>query len=48
VHKVSIVRRGLGALGYTMQTPIEDRYLHTRPSSSINSPSCWRDGRPNS
>ncbi len=30
VHKVSIVRRGLGALGYTMQTPIEDRYLHTR------------------
>jgi cell division protease FtsH len=30
VHKVSIVRRGLGALGYTMQTPIEDRYLLTR------------------
>ena len=30
VHKVSIVRRGVAALGYTMQTPIEDRYLLTR------------------
>jgi cell division protease FtsH len=27
VHKISIVARGFGALGYTMQTPIEDRYL---------------------
>jgi cell division protease FtsH len=30
VHKVSIVQRGFGALGYTMQTPLEDRYLYTR------------------
>jgi cell division protease FtsH len=30
VHKVSIVPRGLGALGYTLQTPLEDRYLMTR------------------
>ena len=30
VHKVSIVQRGLGALGYTMQLPMEDRYLMTR------------------
>ena len=30
VHKVSIVQRGFGALGYTMQLPIEDRYLSTR------------------
>jgi cell division protease FtsH len=30
VHKVSIVPRGLGALGYTMQRPTEDRYLMTR------------------
>jgi cell division protease FtsH len=30
VQKVSIVPRGLGALGYTMQTPTEDRYLLTR------------------
>jgi cell division protease FtsH len=27
VQKVSIVPRGIGALGYTMQTPLEDRYL---------------------
>jgi cell division protease FtsH len=27
VHKVSIIPRGLGALGYTMQMPLEDRYL---------------------
>jgi cell division protease FtsH len=30
VHKVSIVQRGFGALGYTMQLPLEDRYLMTR------------------
>jgi len=27
VHKISIVARGFGALGYTMQLPSEDRYL---------------------
>lgn len=30
VHKVSIVSRGIGALGYTLQVPLEDRYLMTR------------------
>jgi cell division protease FtsH len=30
VHKVSIVPRGLGALGFTLQTPLEDRFLMTR------------------
>ncbi|MGE5370040.1 MAG: ATP-dependent zinc metalloprotease FtsH [Chloroflexota bacterium] len=30
VKKVSIVPRGVGALGYTMQMPTEDRYLMTR------------------
>jgi cell division protease FtsH len=30
VHKVSIIPRGLGALGYTMQVPLEDRYLVQR------------------
>jgi cell division protease FtsH len=30
VHKISIVARGFGALGYTMQLPVEDRYLMTR------------------
>jgi len=30
VHKLSIVARGFGALGYTMQLPLEDRYLMTK------------------
>jgi cell division protease FtsH len=30
VHKISIIPRGIGALGYTIQRPIEDRYLMTR------------------
>ncbi len=30
VLKVSIIPRGIGALGYTMQRPTEDRYLMTR------------------
>jgi len=30
VHKVSIIPRGIGALGYTIQRPSEDRYLTTR------------------
>ncbi len=30
VHKVSILPRGIGALGYTIQRPTEDRYLMTR------------------
>ncbi len=30
VHKISIVQRGFGALVYTMQLPLEDRYLMTR------------------
>ncbi|MGC9328297.1 MAG: ATP-dependent zinc metalloprotease FtsH [Candidatus Hinthialibacter sp.] len=29
VHKVSIIPRGIGALGYTLQRPTEDRYLMT-------------------
>ncbi|MBK3760181.1 ATP-dependent zinc metalloprotease FtsH [Stutzerimonas frequens] len=29
VHKVSIIPRGMGALGYTIQRPIEDRFLMT-------------------
>lgn len=31
VHRISIVPRGIAALGYTLQLPIEDRYLMTRP-----------------
>lgn len=30
VHKVSIIPRGMGALGYTIQRPVEDRFLMTR------------------
>ncbi|MBN2120180.1 MAG: ATP-dependent zinc metalloprotease FtsH [Candidatus Omnitrophica bacterium] len=29
LHKVSIIPRGVGALGYTMQLPLQDRYLLT-------------------
>ncbi len=29
VQKISIVPRGMGALGYTLQIPVEDRYLMT-------------------
>jgi cell division protease FtsH len=31
VHKVSIIPRGIGALGYTIQRPTGERYLVTRP-----------------
>ncbi|OOP56875.1 MAG: cell division protein FtsH [Candidatus Brocadia carolinensis] len=31
VHKVSIIPRGAAALGYTMQLPLEDKYLTTEP-----------------
>ncbi len=30
VHKISIIPRGIGALGFTMQLPTEDRYLMTQ------------------
>ena len=30
VHKVSIIPRGIGSLGYTIQRPTEERYLMTR------------------
>jgi cell division protease FtsH len=30
IHKVSIIPRGIGALGYTIQRPIEDRFLMSR------------------
>lgn len=35
VHRVSIIPRGVAALGYTLQLPTEDRYLMTR-SELIN------------
>jgi len=30
VHKISIIPRGIGSLGYNIQRPTEDRYLMTR------------------
>ena len=30
VHRISIIPRGINALGYTLQLPTEDRYLMTR------------------
>ena len=30
VHKVSIIPRGMGALGYTIQRPTEDRFIMTK------------------
>lgn len=30
VHRVSIIPRGIGSLGYTMQLPTEDRFLMTK------------------
>ncbi len=30
VHKVSIIPRGVAALGYTMQLPLQDRYIMTK------------------
>jgi cell division protease FtsH len=30
VHKISIIPRSIGSLGYTIQRPTEDRYLMTR------------------
>src|SRR5262249_44821389 len=30
VHKISIIPRGIGALGMTQQLPTDDRYLVTR------------------
>ncbi|HHD77682.1 MAG TPA: hypothetical protein ENK97_02745, partial [Campylobacteraceae bacterium] len=30
VHKVSIIPRGVGALGYTLQLPVKEKFLATR------------------
>jgi cell division protease FtsH len=35
VHKVSIIPRGIGSLGYTIQRPTEDRFLMTRDELEI-------------
>jgi cell division protease FtsH len=35
IHKVSIIPRGIGSLGYTIQRPTEDRYLMTRSELQV-------------
>jgi len=44
VHKISIVQRGYGALGHTLQLPAEDRYLRTR-RELLNQLAVWLGGR---
>lgn len=44
VQKVSIIPRGIGALGYTMQRPTEDRYLMTK-QELLNKMSVLMGGR---
>ena len=44
VHKLSIVQRGFGALGYTLQLPLEDRYLLQR-SDLVNQLAVLLGGR---
>ena len=35
VHKISIIPRGIGALGYTIQRPTEDRFLMKKKNWKI-------------
>jgi len=44
VHKVSIIPRGIGALGYNIQRPTEDRYLMTSEELE-NKLACLLGGR---
>lgn len=44
VQKISIIPRGIGALGYTLQRPTEDRYLMTR-QELVNKMSILLGGR---
>ena len=36
VHKVTIIPRGVGALGYVLRRPDDDRHLHTRSELEAN------------
>ena len=41
VAKISIVPRGMSALGYTLQLPTEERFLNSRKTCRGRSPRCW-------
>ena len=45
LHRISIIPRSIGALGYTLQLPTQERYLMTEPSWKIRSPCFWVGGR---
>jgi cell division protease FtsH len=45
VQKISIIPRGIAALGYTMQTPTEDRFLMSK-SELLNKVATLLGGRP--
>jgi cell division protease FtsH len=36
VHKVTIIPRGFGALGYVLRRPEDDRFMHTRSELEVN------------
>jgi cell division protease FtsH len=40
VHKISIIPRGVGALGYVLRRPEEDRHLHTQSELESNIKVC--------
>jgi cell division protease FtsH len=44
IHKISILPRGVGALGYTLQLPLEDRYITTK-SEILNKMTVLLGGR---
>ena len=43
VQKISIIPRGIAALGYTMQVPTEDRFLMRK--TELEQPHCYAVGR---
>lgn len=44
VHKISIIPRGIGALGYTLQRPTEYRFLMTRSPCCSGRACCRKAG----
>ena len=43
VQKITIVPRTMGALGYTLQTPEEEKYLETKDELLAKSQHIWQD-----
>ena len=45
VQKITIVPRTMGALGYVMQTPEEEKFLNTKKELDAMLVGLWLDGR---